>query len=137
MSKKKAGREIGTIIREITSEGYHSLVYLIQYNLRYFASLIGITLPYAMYILGQVLAVERGMFAVGGELFIPLVVTILTHYLREIANKTNKGNRIPIPRKRFTEIDDDGEVSIRNDRLQELLLYIADLEDWMERKGWL
>lgn len=43
---------------------------------------------------------------------------------------------IPIPEKRFTEIDkDDGMVSVDNNRIQELLLYVADLEDSLERKG--
>ena len=31
--------------------------------------------------------------------------------------------------------DDYGEVSIPNNRIQELILYLADLEDWLERKG--
>ena len=35
----------------------------------------------------------------------------------------------------FTEVDDYGEVSIPNNRIQELILYLADLEDWLERKG--
>lgn len=43
---------------------------------------------------------------------------------------------IPVPNERFTIVDEDSDmVSIDNDRLQEMLLYMADLEDTLERKG--
>ena len=76
------------------------------------------------------------MLSVGGEIFIPLIFCILIFFIKSYANKIGKGTTIPIPNKRFTEEDDDGEVSIENRRIQELILYTADLEDWLERK-WL
>ena len=60
---------------------------------------------------------------------------ITSNLLRSYANKIGKGTTIPVPDKRFTEVDDYGEVSIPNNRIQELILYLADLEDWLERKG--
>lgn len=70
-----------------------------------------------------------------GWLFIPIVGFVFIYFTREFANKIGKGTDIPIPSKRFTSVDSDGEVSIENDRLQELILYIGTLEDWMERKN--
>lgn len=120
---------------EITREIGYSVLYFIESNLRYVANLVDIGLPYGMYVLGQMMALERGRFAVGGEIFIPIVVCIVVYYMKEIANRCNKGKRIPIPRERFTEVDEDGEVSIDTSRTQELILYVADLEDWLERRG--
>lgn len=109
--------------------------YFITNNLRNFAWILNFILPYVMYIIGQSVCAERGKIAFGGELFVPIVFCIITYYIRSYANKIGKGNTIPVPEKRFTEVDDDGEVSVRNSRVQELILYLADLEDWFERKG--
>lgn len=125
------------LVGEITYDIFAGLVYFLQVNLRYVANIIEIMLPYVMYVMGQELAIERGRFAVGGEIFVPIVVCVVIHYIREIGYRFNTGSRIPIPEKRFTEVGDDGEVSVPNSRVQEMLLYVAELEDWMERKRWL
>lgn len=41
----------------------------------------------------------------------------------------------PVPTKRFTSEHRDGEVSIENSRLQEMILYVSDVEDWLESSG--
>ena len=125
------------IIAEIISETFSGIKYFVKSNLRNFVTIINILLPYAMYFIGQYVAVNREKIAVGGELFIPIAICVFTYLIRSYANKIGKGITIPVPDKRFTEIDDDGEVSIENNRIQELILYIADLEDWLERKGML
>ena len=109
--------------------------YFIKNNLRNFAWILNFILPYLMYIVGQNVCAERGYLDIGGELLIPIAFCIITYILRSYANKIGKGTTIPVPDKRFTEVDDDGEVSIQNNRIQELILYLADLEDWLERKG--
>lgn len=125
------------IIKEVTTEAISGAMYAVQFNMRYLANFVNIGTPYLMYVLGQNMALSRGEFAVGGEIFVPVVLMVLTYYIRQISNKVNKGTRIPIPQERFTEVDEDGEVSVRQDRISEMLLYMADLEDWMARKGWL
>ncbi len=107
----------------------------IENNLRTFANILSIVLPYLMYFVGQAVMKERGTIQVGGELLIPLVFCAIIFFIRSLANKLGKGITVPTPTKRFTEVDDDGEVSVANSRLQELILYVADLEDWLERKG--
>ncbi len=126
-----------SMFKDITMDVWYEVVYFVQMNMRYAAALAEIALPYGMYVLGQSVALSRGSIEVGGEIFIPILCTVVIHYIKEFANKSGKGNTIPIPAKRFTEVDDDGEVSVDNKRLQELLLYVADLEDYMTRKRWL
>ena len=124
---------------KVTSAIIHDIVQSIHYfitnNLRNFARILNFILPYAMYVIGQEVCLERGKIAFGGEIFVPIIFCVITYYIRSYANKIGKGTTIPVPEKRFTEVDDDGEVSIRNNRIQELILYLADLEDWLERKG--
>lgn len=128
-------KKIFNIIVEVTYETICSVGHFIESNMRNFAIILDVILPYAMYFLGQYAAIDRNNITVGGEIFIPIVLTIIIFYLKSMANKLGKGITIPIPDKRFTKVEDDGEVTIENKRIQELILYLADLEDWMERKG--
>lgn len=123
------------ILVEILIDAVSNIRLFIESNLKHFASLISICLPYIMYVLGQYVSLDRGEICVGGEALIPIVIGLLVFFMNSYANKIGKGITVPVPEKRFTEVDDDGEVSIEHARIQELLLYTADLEDWLERKG--
>ena len=123
------------IMGSIIIDAVRAVDYFITNNLRNFACVLDFILPYLMYIIGQKVYETRGYFGIGGELFIPIIFCAITYVFRSYANKIGKGTTIPVPDKRFTEVDDYGEVSIPNNRLQELILYLADLEDWLERKG--
>ena len=130
-------KNIFDIIIEVTFDALHSFTYFIKSNLITFANILNIMAPYTMYFVGQYVACNRGTIAVGDEALIPLLFIVFIYYLRSTANKIGKGMTIPVPDKRFTQVDEDGEVSIENNRLQELILYMADLEDWMEKRGML
>ena len=121
------------IIKEITIELIGAFIYVFISNMRNIANVLTFICPYLMYFLGQYLLTGGCKFSL--YLIIPILISLSAHYLHSAANKTGKGNACPVPARRFTEVSDEGEVSIENDRLQELLLYMADLEDWMERKN--
>lgn len=123
------------VILQILVEVWYSICYFFANNLRNFATIIQIALPYLCLFLGQSVYKDRGYFAIGGELFLPALGMFIVYFIRQFANKIGKGTSIPRPSERFTEVSEDGEVNIEVDRLQELTLYMADLEDWMERKG--
>lgn len=125
------------IFVEITYEAFCSFTYFVKNNLMAFANILNLIIPYAMYFIGQYVALDKNKIAVGYEVLIPIVSIILIYYIKSTANKLGKGTTIPVPNKRFTQVDKDGEVSIENGRIQEVILYLADLEDWMERKGML
>lgn len=123
------------VIWDCIKSAFITVIEFLKNNLRTFAMILEIVAPYIMYFIGQRLATDRGMIAVGGEIFIPLIISIVIGLLRGSANRIGKGITTPIPNKRFTTVSEDGEVSIDNDRIQEVILYLADLEDWLERKG--
>lgn len=123
------------IMGAIIVDAIQAADYFITNNLRNFARILNFILPYLMYIIGQNVYATRGYFGIGGELFIPIIFCVIIYVFRSYANKIGKGTTIPVPEKRFTEVDDYDEVSIPNNRIQELILYVADLEDWLERKG--
>lgn len=123
------------IISEIFFDVLHNIGYFVKNNLMNIANVLNLLIPFLMFFVGQDVGIREGKISIAPEIIILVFCLILVFYLKAIANKTGKGLTIPIPKKRFTEVDDDGEVSIEHARLQELLLYVADLEDWLERKG--
>lgn len=60
---------------------------------------------------------------------------ILALFLKGYSDRIGKGDVVPMPMKRFTSKEEDGLVTVRQDRVQEMILYLADVEDWLERKG--
>lgn len=123
------------IIVEIILDVLHNISYFIESNLLNIANTINFVIPYAMFYFGQDVATKEGKVIIHPMILIPLFTFIITFFIKSIANKLGKGITVPVPDKRFTEVDEDGEVSVENNRLQELLLYVADVEDWIERKG--
>lgn len=121
---------------DILVEAYFTIIDIIGSNLRNVSIILRTGLPYYMWFLGAQLYEQRGRFAIGGEVFIPLIVFIITYYTRQFANRIGKGERIPVPERRFTmEGEEDGEYTIETSRTEEMILYMADLEDWLQRKG--
>ncbi len=118
------------IISSVFVDMLHEIKYILEGGIKYFTKLIRFILPYIMYYLGASFKISPYIIVA-----IPICVFIITYIMDSYANKIGKGMAVPVPDRRFTEVSDDGEVSISNTRIQEMILYLADLEDWMERKN--
>lgn len=105
------------------------VLYACKVNLRNAANALLIVLPYGMLWLGSHVQPDPVY------LLIPAGVLVLAYYLKEVANQYGCGDRFPVPERRFTKVDPDGEVSIERDRLQEMILYVGEVEDWLKLKG--
>lgn len=127
--------KLTSVLEDITKEVWCTIRYTVVSNVYNAGTLFSFVLPYGMYLLGQYLAVQRGYIGVGAEIIIPLVVGIVVYYLHGIGNRANKGSSVPVPAERFTTVDEDGEVTIQQSRLSELIIYTADLEDWLTKRG--
>lgn len=118
------------MVASITAGAFRELAYCIKFNSRYIIGLLNLLLPCAMYILGCKCGNVFSWY-----LAIPLPAMLVLYYMREMASRSNVGSGIPTPHNRFTHVDEDGEVTVETRRTQELILYVADLEDWLVRKG--
>lgn len=130
-------KRLAGLIVEVTEDLLSTFAYVVKNNFMNAVNLANFTLPYLMYFVGQEFYKLHGIkdgYVFGVALIIPIIFDLLTYYTKSIANKIGKGITVPIPQKRFTEVDEDGMVSVDNNRIQELLLYVADLEDWLEKK---
>ena len=104
-------------------------------NLYNFGVLLEMMNPYILCIVIYMNYQKRGCLAFGGELFIPIVIYILSKIIKRLANKFNAGYDIPLPRKRFTHDVGNGEVTVDNEDLQEMLLFMYDYEEYLKRTG--
>lgn len=118
------------VSKNILKEFAINIVYEIECNLKNFSNIIAVVLPFLTFYAGRYTNLKN----VIGFIFI-LIVLFISYFTKQFANKIGKGEIAPVPSKRFTEKSNDGEVSIEVERLQELTLYMADLEDWFESKG--
>lgn len=106
-------------------------------NLYYMSIMIDAILPYLMLIIGEYVYKQRSTYVIGGELLVPVFVTIISTLIRDYADESNKGKSIPLPRdgKRYTYVDKDDNVSIVQSNYKELLIYVSEVEDYLERIG--
>lgn len=121
----------------ITREAWCAICFYAVSSVYIVGIVVGAALPYVMYAVGQYAALSRGSVGFGGEVAIPVLVGIVVYYMKAIGNKSGKGRDMPVPAKRFTTVDDDGEVTVERARVDEMILYVADVEDYLARRGML
>lgn len=94
--------------------------------------------PFLMLFIGEYVYADRGYWAFGGEVFLVVLLVALGFGLRSYARVSGQDMAdIPVPYDRFTKVDyESGQVDVDYNRLQEMILYMADLEDWFARNGY-
>lgn len=102
------------------------------------SNILIIVTPFLMLAIGEYVYSTRGEFLIGGEIIICIFLVVFTLCLKAYSNVSkNSGKNIPVPYERFTNVDcENGKVDVEQKRIQEMILYMADLEDWFDRNGY-
>ena len=79
---------------------------------------------------------RNNSFIIGYEVLIPIIAYIILSVLNNFLNKINKVYDIPLPRERFTTLNDNGNVSVDNSSINDIILYLYDLEEYLKSKGY-
>lgn len=70
-------------------------------------------------------------------LILSCVFVLCSHFVKEVGYKlngeTNRG--VPIPPLRFTEKDENGIIHINSDYQQEAIVYLCNVEEYLEKRG--
>ena len=122
--------------RSSISELYYQFKYFISINIKYLIKLIDISIPYIYAYISILLYRERNDIIIGYEVLIPIIAYIILSVLNSFLNKINRGYDIPIPRERFTILNDNGNVSVDNSSINDIILYLYDLEEYLKSKGY-
>ena len=105
-------------------------------NMDAIANIVLALCPFAFFMLGQYTYADRGYYAVGGEVVLYIAVPAVAFFVKAMAREQWKPLYIPVPAKRFTHYEGDGEYTMEQARISELVLYMAELEDWFEDEGY-
>lgn len=93
--------------------------------------LVVMLLPFS-FAVGHRWAIDRDVSFLIVACAVVIVWLVCIVALRWTAKYYGVDDDLPVPNERFTEVE-KGEVSIDKARLQELILYVAELEDWVEK----
>lgn len=115
---------------EPAKEFIRYLGYYLKNNMFAIICVVQALLPGSVFVIGCNIGKESLHYV-----FIILVCQIILFYIKRIMVNIGSGDEVPVPRKRFTQMNTDGEVTVRVDRTQELILYVCDVENYLERKG--
>ena len=123
--------------KETIKDGLSSVGSWFNDNTRYFFKLMVLFGP-ALFLAVGASAVRLGFdndLATVILFAIAIIWSLVALFFKGYSDRIGKGDIAPIPTRRFTSKEDDGLVTVRQDRVQEMILYLADVEDWLERKG--
>ena len=126
------------VVLETICELFTTIIRAIYNSLETVANMIlNVFLPYSMFYIGQYFySLENKFIVIDLILLLPIITYIIVYIIKGILKKTgNSKSTMPIPKHRFTVLIDDDEVVIKKGMLNELILYVYDLEEWLERKG--
>lgn len=115
---------------EPAKEFIHSMGYYLKNNMFVIICVVQALLPGSVFVIGC--NIGKGNLH---YVFIILACQFVLFYIKRIMVSIGSGDEVPVPRKRFTQMSPDGEVAVRVDRTQELILYVCDVENYLERKG--
>lgn len=66
-----------------------------------------------------------------------VAIVFILAYIRQLYTNVQKhgGKTIPIPRQRFTVLDEDGYIVMKNDNAGEAIQYLYELEEYLNNRG--
>lgn len=131
----KTIKKVIALCLEVLNEVWLFTAYALRRNVFIFCKMLEFSTPYIMWYLTISMHKERGYFAVGGELFIPLVLSFICSVLNKVSEESGQGYNFPVAKKRFTAEDDFGEVTISENDIPEIILYLNDVENYIEKRG--
>lgn len=114
------------------NELYNELKFLIKNSIYPVVTLYGAAFPTMCFFMGKAQLPDEPTWLL---IVLIMVAQIALYCIKWYLTKMGKGNDVPSPVERFTSVSNDGEVTVDVDRMQEMLLYVADVEDYLERKG--
>lgn len=127
--KRKNKKVFPAIIQTVVEFAY-SVKYGIVKELNHIAAIMQLVCS---------ILLARSDFDIIELIFAYTLLGLVTMFMKEIGYKLNSitDRGIPIPDRRFVKIDNHGFISIDEEDIQEAMLYLNDVEEYISSKGWL
>lgn len=129
-TRKRKGNSIFVVLLQTLGELLATFKYGLIEELDKIAVLLQILIP---------IVIARMDLSTLKMLVVSCVLVACVKYIREVGYKLNHVTErgLPIPLQRFTDRDENGFISIKEEETQEAMLYLCDVEDYLKSKGWL
>ena len=129
-TRKRKGNSIFVVLLQTLSELLATFKYGLIEELDKIAVLLQILIP---------IVIARTDLSTPKMLAVSCILVVCVKYIREVWYKLNRVTErgFPIPLQRFTDRDENGFISIREEETQEAMLYLCGVEDYLKSKGWL
>ena len=129
-TRKRKGNSVFVVLLQTLSELLATFKYGLIEELDKVAVVLQILIP---------IVIARTDFSIPKMLLISCILVVCVKYIREVGYKLNHVTErgFPIPLQRFTDRDENGFISIKEEETQEAMLYLCDVEDYLKSKGWL
>ena len=129
-TRKRKGNSILVVMLQTLSELLATFKYGLIEELDKVAVALQILIP---------IVIARMDLSIPKMLLVSCILVVCVKYIKEVGYKLNHVTErgFPIPLQRFTERDENGFISIKEEETQEAMLYLCDVEDYLKSKGWL
>lgn len=129
-NKKKTKQRVCVVLLQTLAELFATLKYGLVEELDKIAIVIQVLIP---------IVIAKMDLSTPKMLIVLCVLVVCVKYIREVGYKLNHVTErgFPIPLQRFTDRDENGFISIKEEETQEAMLYLCDVEDYLKSKGWL
>ena len=129
-NKKKTKQRVCVVWLQTLAELFATLKYGLVEELDKIAIVIQVLIP---------IVIAKMDLSTPKMLIVSCVLVVCVKYIREVGYKLNHVTErgFPIPLQRFTDRDENGFISIKEEETQEAMLYLCDVEDYLKSKGWL
>ena len=129
-TRKGKGKSIFVVLLQTLSELLATFKYGLIEELDKVAVALQILIP---------IVIARMDLSIPKMLLVSCILVVCVKYIKEVGYKLNHVTErgFPIPLQRFTERDENGFISIKEEETQEAMLYLCDVEDYLKSKGWL
>ena len=107
------------------------ILYKITHSLSPLSKIIILVTPIVMYWIG------RGQIKFDWWLILPISLICIASIFRRVSNRIGRGDTFPVPKEKFTSVDEDGNPYVGAQRIEELILYVADVEEWLQKNGYI
>lgn len=129
-TRKRKGNSILVVLLQTLNELLATFKYGLIEELDKVAVVLQILIP---------IVIARTDLSTPKMLIVSCILVVCVKYIREVWYKLNHVTErgFPIPLQRFTDRDENGFISIKEEETQEAMLYLCDVEDYLKSKGWL
>ena len=108
---------------------YNACRFYVKHGIKFFSKMMFIVCPFLSLL--SYIAYE----SVGISVAVSIAFIIIGYILEAMCFVLNEGKDFPVPYRRFTIEDEYDGISVKKDDINDMISYVCDVENFLEREG--